>query len=122
MIEEKPEFDIDNYDYQGDPVLISCVYSENQTEFYQVEVIGAKQFPVDLIKKLNNGNKISVYVNGIAYNVRQTGKYTFYYSILVFPKAYLPSNLIIFSKTIVLIIWLLFGWFSGATFKFALGK
>lgn len=69
-----PEFDIDNYHYVGPTVLISCVYSEDQVEFDQVPVDGTYNIPVYLITKLNNGKKLSVYVNGIASHVTKKGK------------------------------------------------
>lgn len=69
-----PEFDINNYHYEGPTILISCVHSEDQIEFDQVEVDGTYDIPVDLITKLNNGKKPSVYVNGIASHVTKQGK------------------------------------------------
>lgn len=73
---EKPKFDVDEFDYQGEPIGISCLYSPTQTEFHQIKVIGtneSQQPYQNLIKGLNNGKMVSFYVDGIGSHVKPNG-------------------------------------------------
>lgn len=76
LTKDRPKFDVDGNNYQGEPIGISCLYSPTQTEFHQVKVNGtyeSQKTYQDLIKGLNNGKTVSFYVDGIGSHVKPTG-------------------------------------------------
>lgn len=67
------DFDIDKYEYVGDPIGFSCIYDENQTNFHQGKVNGTYGNPTDLFEHLNNGKGLSLYFDGIGSRVKPNG-------------------------------------------------
>lgn len=75
LLKKKAEFDIDKFDYEGEPIGIHCVYDANQTGFDQLSFEGNSDIPNDLATHLNNGRPLSIYFDGIASHIKPNRRY-----------------------------------------------
>ncbi|XP_031635205.1 uncharacterized protein LOC116348363 [Contarinia nasturtii] len=87
------EFNIDNFQYVGDPVTVVCITEKNQTEFYLTEVNGS--VPPDFIKRLHNGRDMSLFFHGIENKITQKKGFLFFSAKAWFDAS--QKNICIFS-------------------------
>ncbi|XP_031617560.1 phospholipase A1 2-like [Contarinia nasturtii] len=69
---ESPELDPDNLAYKGDPLVFACVHEKKQGEFRIVKS-NDKSGMTELVKKLNNGHDLSIFIHAIGVEVDENG-------------------------------------------------
>ncbi|XP_031635212.1 uncharacterized protein LOC116348368 [Contarinia nasturtii] len=65
-------------DYDGNPISIACVIDKDQKEFDVVEV--TQEWPSSLLKRLDNGNGLSVLFHGAAYKTTKKSGLMFWFA------------------------------------------
>ncbi|XP_031635746.1 uncharacterized protein LOC116348774 [Contarinia nasturtii] len=63
-------FDIDEFEYQGDPIKFACISNPSQNQFDITDVNG--HIPPGLISSLHNGKGLSLFFYGVANEVDST--------------------------------------------------
>ncbi|XP_031635977.1 phospholipase A1 1-like [Contarinia nasturtii] len=72
------DFDIDEFEYQGDFIRFACITTESQDNFDITDVNGI--IPSDLVDRLNNGKGLSLFFHGVSYMIDPLFDSLFYFA------------------------------------------
>ncbi|XP_031628184.1 uncharacterized protein LOC116343978 [Contarinia nasturtii] len=57
------DFNIDEFEYQGDSIIFACIIADSQPEFHMTEVNGS--IPSALVDRLDNGRDLSLFFHDV---------------------------------------------------------